>query len=158
MRIMWCSNAPWTPTGYGVQTGLFTQKMVKEGWDTFAYGNYGHNGSPMRVAENMLILPASTHEHGLGLMKYYCKQYKPDVMVLLYDLWIIPDQVITLLPLTAYAPIDHDPITPGVEKALQLCLNRLAMSRFAETQMLNSGMDSYYAPHAFDREVYHSRS
>ena len=45
-KLLWHSNAPWTPTGYGKQTGLFLPHIADQ-YDTACSSFYGLEGAPI---------------------------------------------------------------------------------------------------------------
>jgi hypothetical protein len=45
-KVVWHSNAPWSPTGYGNQTALFTP-LLAEHYDLTISSFYGLEGSPL---------------------------------------------------------------------------------------------------------------
>ncbi len=96
-----------------------------------------------------------THDMtGQDVLEYDYKRFTPDVMVLLYDIWVYDPAKLDKVPLTAYAPIDHDPAPPQVIDRLRHCKWVWAMSRFAERKMRETGLDPFYMPHAVDTTVY----
>jgi len=38
---LWCSNAAWSPTGYGTQTKQVVSRMIKDGHAIAVAANYG---------------------------------------------------------------------------------------------------------------------
>jgi glycosyltransferase involved in cell wall biosynthesis len=91
---------------------------------------------------------------GNDMIGAHWSQYRPDVTVLLIDIWVYAPSVLRSVPITAYAPIDHAPLPPAVEDKLNLCRNVWAMSRFGEREMRKAGLDPYYVPHGVNTQVY----
>lgn len=151
MKILWISNAPYVPTGYGQQTALFTRLLKDAGHDVVIFPYHGHHGAPMN-ANGISILPQSLEPWGNDMIAAHVEHYKPDVTVLLADVWVFRPEVVPYL--TAWAPVDHDPIPPLVGKALRHAKHTWAMSRFGETQMQAAGLTPDYVPHGVDRELY----
>ena len=45
MRILWHSNAPWCPSGYGNQSALFLPRFQALGHEVACLANYGLQGT-----------------------------------------------------------------------------------------------------------------
>ena len=48
-KLLWHSNAPWAPTGYGQQTGLFAPRLAEK-YDMAISSFYGLEGSAELIA------------------------------------------------------------------------------------------------------------
>jgi glycosyltransferase involved in cell wall biosynthesis len=76
--------------------------------------------------------------------------------VLLTDPWVISAKIAARLPLLAWVPLDHNPMIPRTRKWFQESgALPVAMSRFGERQLRESGFESvYYVPHGFNPAVF----
>lgn len=153
MRVMWVSNAPWVPSGYGVQTQIFSNMLKQAGHDVTIFGFHGHQGAVMS-ANGIEVLPSSLDGWGSDMMAGHWAHYRPDVTVLLIDIWVYPPQLLSQLPITSYAPIDHQPIAIPVKRNLERCRHTWAMSRHGEREMRRAGFDPYYVPHGVHTQMY----
>lgn len=145
------SNAPFCQSGYGVQTNLFTRLMQDAGHDVTIFGTFGHRGAVVKSG-GIDVLPASLDQYGQDMLPAHIRHYKPDVALLLYDLWVYDDAL--LPPITAWSPVDSDPIAPMVAAKYKRVKHAWAMSRFAEQQLKQIGVESHYVPHGVDTRVY----
>lgn len=152
MKILWVSNAPFVGSGYGVQTELFCKRLAAAGHEVFVFGYWGHHGGVMN-AGGVRILPQSLDGYGNDMIGAHVLNLKPDVTVLLADVWVFRPENVALM--TAWAPVDHDPIPPLVAKPLLHAKHTWAMSRFAEREMRAIGLLPDYVPHGVDTKVYH---
>jgi glycosyltransferase involved in cell wall biosynthesis len=154
LKALWFSNSHQVGSGYGVQTDLFTRQMVKEGWETYIGALYGHVGQVGR-ANGVTILPQGFSDHGEDMLIPHYTKYKPDVYVLLYDIWVYDKDILRGVPnLTAYAPIDSRTIPPRVLDRLRACRYVWAMSKHGERLMNEAGIANAYVPHGVDCEAY----
>lgn len=153
LKIYWCSNANYSSTGYGNQTDLFTRILKQRGHQTIVRAFHGQHNATI-VHDGTPILPMSFDMTGQDVLEYDYTRYSPDVMVLLYDIWPYSPATLDKVPLTAYAPIDHDPAPPQVVDRLRHCQWIWAMSRFGERKIRETGLDCFYMPHAVDTKVY----
>lgn len=151
MKVLWISNSPVSPSGYGTQTATFTRLLKDAGHEVVVFGFYGHRGAVVNWG-GIPILPGSMNEWGNDIIPAHVDHYKPDVSVLLCDAWVYAPEVIRLL--TAWAPVDHDPMPPLVRDRLHQAKHVWAMSRFGERQMRQAGIHADYVPHGVDTSVY----
>lgn len=153
LKVLWASNSPLVSSGYGVQTDIFTRRMKQAGHDVTVYATFGHRGATLGY-DGMNLIPAGAETYGNDLFVPYYRDYKPDVMVILYDAWVLYDNVLQSIPVTAYAPIDHEPAPPKVSAKLHQARHVWAMSRHGERAMRRAGLDPFYVPHAVETDVY----
>lgn len=153
MKILWHSNSPWNQSGYSVQTDLFTRLLKEAGHDVVISAFYGLRGRTIS-ANGIPVLPGSLDGWGNDILGAHYQHYKPDVTVALMDLWVVQEAVLRAVPLTAWCPVDHDPIPPAVAERLPLVKRGWAMSRFAEREMRRFGIDVDYVPHGVSIDDY----
>jgi len=157
------SNTYGAPTGYGVQTKLLTDKLLKHGVQVAILSNYGLEA---RFDE---IKTAN------GVIKHYPKGLKPysdDVIPLwyqhfmaqhpnrvgklftLYDVWVYNELAFDE-EIISWVPLDHVTTPPGVMKFLQRDnVSPVAMSPFGHDVMNSEGIENTYIPHAVDTKVF----
>lgn len=153
LKVLWCSNSPFVGSGYGVQTDIFTRRMNQAGHEVIVYATFGHRGATLNM-DGVKMIPAGAETYGNDMFVPYYNDYKPDVMVILYDAWVLYDNVLETIPVTAYAPIDHEPAPPKVSAKLHMARHIWAMSRHGERAMRRAGLDPFYVPHAVETDVY----
>ena len=59
LNIVWWSNAPWCPSGYGSQTNLITAELVKLGHNVAIVANFGLADTTMTLPDGRIVFPAS---------------------------------------------------------------------------------------------------
>ncbi len=153
MRILFHSNSPWSPSGYGNQTAIFCELLAKAGHDVKIRAFHGLQGAPVQW-QGIEVLPGSFHAYGEDVLVKDWQTYQPDVHLALIDTWIYQPSVLKQLPLTTWCPVDHDPLPPAVNATLRYFKHVLAMSRFGERMMRREGHDPFYVPHGVDTECY----
>ncbi len=155
-RILWVSNAPWSPSGYGEQTALFLERAKAAGHQLAVATNYGLQ-SKRDLWNDIVCYPAETDwVTGIPL---YAQEHDADLVVVLYDAWKLnPEGWSAGRRAAVWAPIDHDPIPPLVAAALaQKDVTPIAMSRFGEEQMREANLDPLYVPHGIDTALFSPR-
>jgi glycosyltransferase involved in cell wall biosynthesis len=165
MKILWHSAAPWEPTGYGVQTGIWCRWLRDQGHEVVISAR---SGLMYRAADwdGVPVLPGPPFVGDAVqddvLPMHIQSAYRPDVVVILYDLWnfSIPparfDQVMPAeIPVIFWHPVDCDPLDARERDWLALGrLLPLAMSEFGKRVISAGGFGCEYIPHAVDLSVY----
>lgn len=153
MKILWHSNAPWVPTGYGMQTELWSRLLTEQGHEVVVSAYHGLRGSRLNAGP-VRILPGGNDAWGNDVLELHYESIKPDVLLTLMDIWVLEPEVIASLPLACWTPVDHEPLPPAVETLLRFCKYPIAMSRFGEQMMRAKGLDPFYVPHGVDTDVF----
>jgi glycosyltransferase involved in cell wall biosynthesis len=155
MNILWHSNAPWTATGYGVQTRLFTPRIAQLGHDVSISAFYGLEGASIKW-NGMTVYPKAFHPYGMDVVAQHAKDAGADVVITFVDAWVLDAQRITAngarwAPLF---PVDHDPIPQAVLNAVKHAWQPIVYSKHAKEAAAQAGLDALYVPHGVDTNVY----
>lgn len=87
MKILFSSNAPWCPSGYGVQSKLLVDYFKRHNHEVVFLANFGLVGGTL-YHEDVLYLPDEMGSWGNTLIKYYASLHKPDAIITLCD-WFV---------------------------------------------------------------------
>jgi glycosyltransferase involved in cell wall biosynthesis len=158
------SNSPGMPTGYGIATDALVKLLKRDGADVASLSNYGHEGInttyqteygdiPIYARGNESysndVAPAH-HKHWQAL-----NPKQPDLLITLYDVWVLNNKGFDSIPIASWTPIDHNPVPPSVLKWLQKeNVTPLAMSKFGLEQINRAGVQGHYIPHSVDTKVF----
>ena len=153
MRIFWVSNAPFSKTGYGVQTNLFLSKLQEMGHDLACLCYYGLEGGAINF-NKIVCYPKAAHPYGMDILAAHAMNFKSDIIVSLMDAWVFDPRATGGLPWIAYYPVDHEPIPEKVRTNISQAFARIAMSKFGVEETHKAGLDCYYLPHAVDTNLY----
>lgn len=157
LRIGWTSNSPWAETGYGTQTAQVTKRLKAQGHEVAIFNNYGLEGSNtdwdgipiyQRGAEQYSndVVPAHMHDWTSR------NPDLPSVLFTLYDVWVFKGPRWADWNIASWVPIDHVPAPPGVSKwCRQDFVTPIAMSKFGQEMLQNTGIDTLYIPHAIEK-------
>ncbi len=154
MRLLWHSNSPAAPSGYGNQTKLFTSRLAKAGHEVSISAFYGHEGHVHRNADGLLELPRAADLYGNDIIQAHAQYMNADVVFSLIDPFVLRPEVWGRLPWAAWVPVDSAPVLPQNVTALQAARWVIAMSRFGEEQLRTAGFNPLYVPHGVDTQVY----
>jgi glycosyltransferase involved in cell wall biosynthesis len=156
-KLLWHSNAPWSPTGYGQQTALFLPHL-KEHYDCAVSAFYGLEGNILPW-NGIPVLPGIAQTHGdLAIVPHADKFFgdpQDGTVFTLMDVWVLDPSVWGRLNTMCWVPVDHEPVPHRVASFfVDSGAVPVAMSRFGERELRSYGLDPLYVPHAVDTEVY----
>lgn len=157
VRILWISNAPWSPSGYGEQAALFLPRLRALGHEIAVVCNFGLQGTRMDW-KGFTCYPSDNLWANTSLHTY-AEHFKADLVLILHDAWVMkPTDWPDGPPVAIWAPVDHYPLPPAVLAVLSHeRIRPIAMSRFGEEQMQAFGLDPLYIPHGVDTKVFQPR-
>ena len=158
--VSWYSNSPTSPTGYGVQSEQVLKRLVRDGHSVAILSNYGQDGT------------IGSWDSGFGQVRVYPRGAEPysqdvtplnhmhwvnqnknatNVLITLYDAWVLKGKRYDDLNIASWIPIDHLPVPPAVAKwCAKPNVTPLAMSKYGQGQLRELGIDSFYVPHAYE--------
>jgi len=152
MRILWHSNAPWTATGYGVQTRLFAPRIRDLGHDVAVSAFYGLEGSSIGW-DGMNVYPRAFHPYGMDVLARHAADHKADIVITLVDAWVI-DAGRVGAPWCPWFPVDHDPMPHPVAASVREAAFPIVYSKHAQASAEAAGIPVSYVPHGVDTAVY----
>jgi glycosyltransferase involved in cell wall biosynthesis len=165
LRIAWSSNAPWTGSGYGVQTAEVVPRLVADGHEVAILANHGLAGSIINWGNPPVpVFPQgidaySNDIHPAQIANHIGDQRHRGLGLTLFDVWVFKAPQWDEVPLLCWTPIDHNPVTPEVSAFFNRPGRKwaLAMSKFGEQALLDSGVSRervFYAPHSYDPNIF----
>jgi glycosyltransferase involved in cell wall biosynthesis len=158
MRILWHSNAPWSPSGYGRQVALFAPRLAAHA-DLAISAFHGLQGARIRW-HDLDVYPAFGGTYGneciLGHAASLFGAPRDGLVLTLLDVPALDVAVWSKLNVACWVPVDHDPAPPVVRSFFaQTAAIPIAMSRFGQERL--SGVDALYVPHGVDTAVFSPR-
>ena len=157
MKILWVSNAPHAPTGYGVQTAVNVPRIRALGYEMSMMAFYGLQGAPS-LWDGLLTLPASQNAYGNDVLVADARHVEADIVMTLMDVWVLAPEVMSQVRWYPWLPVDHDPAPPAVVHALKACRRPVCYAQFGVAKLKEAGYDPLYVPHSVDRSVYHPQA
>jgi glycosyltransferase involved in cell wall biosynthesis len=152
-RIMWFSNAPWAPTGYGNQTGLFVQRIKRLGYEMGVTAFYGLQARPL-AWDGVTVYPGGRHPYGADIMGAHAQHFKANMLITLIDAWVLdPRPLPSSIAWAPWFPVDMEPLPGAVYEKVKLAAERIVFSRFGEKMVNDAGLDCRYVPHGVDTKV-----
>ena len=158
MKILWHSNAPHAPSGYGSQTDLNCTLFKHElGHDVTISAFWGLKGAkadwngievwPIEGEGN----PYGAFEIGVYAAYLGAGDPSETTVITLMDVWALDPRPLAPLAIGSWVPIDHEPVQPKIRNFFAISGSvPIAMSRFGEQQLRNVDLDPLYVPHGID--------
>ena len=165
MRIGFTTNAPWSPTGYGVQASELVPKLVADGHNVALMANYGLAGTTLNWNGVTVFgqgMDAYSNDLTPAQIAFWLSQQpsEPGIGLSLYDVWVYKSPQWDEIPMASWTPVDHK----GVPDEVKSWFDRrgkgkwaIAMSQFGERELLEAGVDRdrlFYAPHSFNPQIF----
>lgn len=154
-KLIWHSNAPFVPTGYGQQTALFAP-LLAEHYETFLSANYGLDAAPI-TWKGITVLPGIGQTHGDETLPEHVGALfdhpRDGLVFTLYDVDAFDPKALAPFNSVCWTPVDHNPVPPGVEQFFRhSSAIPIAMSRYGEQELAE--FEPLYVPHAIECDVY----
>lgn len=155
MRILWSSNAPWTPSGYGQQTALMTPRIKAMGHEVAIFGWWGLVGSAMLWDYGIPVYPKLFDRYGNDALAAHAEHFKAELIITLMDVAAMHPRAVFDTPWIPWWPVDCEPVRVREVGTLRKALTVVALSRFGEEQAKRVGLlDVRVIPHGIDTTVF----
>lgn len=158
-KILWYSNAPWAPTGYGQQTALFVPRIRDAGYDIAISALWGLNHT-VTTWEGITVYPGDPVAGFRALPAQAAHWAGTDditdcLVITLWDVWPLKVPELEQMRVASWVPVDHDPVPPAVLGFFKKFGARpIAMSRFGQRALEEKGVEAFYVPHGVDTSIY----
>jgi glycosyltransferase involved in cell wall biosynthesis len=153
-RILWHAPAPWSASGYGVQTALWTQKLTEMGHEVVISSFWGLAGTATQW-NGMTVLPGFGGQYCSPSLQQHARYVQPDLVLTLGDVWVLDPAVLRDLPVAHWLPSDCRPMSTADRGVLEAAGSQLiAMSRFGQARFAAEGIPAHYVPHGIDFSVF----
>ena len=158
LRILWYSNAPFAPTGYGTQTAQVVQRLIKQKHEVAIHAMYGIEGMAS-MWNGIKLYPRGMSPYSDDVLVAHWMDWAngnrdiPAMLMTLFDVWVLKSPSLDQVPnIASWVPIRSS--APCPSEVLAWCkrpnVKPIAMSKFGLEMLQNAGVDAMYAPHAFE--------
>lgn len=131
MKLLWISNAPWAPSGYGSQTRQAGLRIAKAGYEIEFSANDGSRGD--RDWNGLLVRGSGSDRFSRDSVREDLDRSGADWVISLYDAWVYSEQGADpfegLPHVAGWMPVDHFP-TPMSLYGWLGSHSAIAMSQF----------------------------
>jgi glycosyltransferase involved in cell wall biosynthesis len=165
MKILWMSDSPDSPSGFGNVTRFVCTGLAERGHRVSILG-WQARGEP-RTWRGCTLYPVRYNGFGADVLLHYLRRIQPDVLVALADVWwltFIADPAIAGfmrtagIPWALYYPIDGDlgdgRLPSGWVNVLKTVDLPIAMSRYGYEVSLRNGVTPAYIPHGVESDIF----
>lgn len=160
LRMLYSSNAPWSNSGYGVQSRSLLPRLAQlpefggiENIAMFAW--YGLQGGIHNVG-GLRCYPAGMDPYGNDIIEAHTKNFNANIVVSLIDVWVMKDTANKVKPALwlPWCPIDHDPVPEAVISSLQGAHLTLSYSKWGRDMLNKIGVPNVYIPHGVETNIF----
>jgi len=156
-RILWHSNSPWAPTGYGNQTALITKALFEAGYPMGVSSYYGLEGAILNL-NGIMCYPKMASTWGEDGMVNHSTDFKADYVITLMDIWPLNTETFKdKIKWITYCPVDHDEVPPPVLLRAKEAYKVIAYSKHGQEAFKRKGIDAAYIPHCIDTKIFYPR-
>lgn len=163
MKLLWVSNAPWAPSGYGSQTRQVGRRIAASGREIEFVANDRTRGD--QDWEGFLVRGSSGNDkYSRDSIGEDLARSGADWLVFLYDAWVFTEGGVDPFEgvprVAGWVPIDHYPTPQSLYGWLDGGHLPIAMSQFGFDRLTDlsaafrkngrRGFEVRYAPHAVD--------
>jgi glycosyltransferase involved in cell wall biosynthesis len=165
MKILWMSDSPTSPSGFGNVTRFVCAALACRGHQVSILG-WQTRGSP-ELWSNCTLYPIRYNSFGADVLLTYLHRVRPDVLVTLADIWwlaYIKDPGIAnfmrtaCIPWALYYPIDGDMgngrLPPSWMRVLKTVDLPITMSHYGRYVTQANGVTPAYIPHGIDTTIF----
>jgi glycosyltransferase involved in cell wall biosynthesis len=150
IKILWHSNSPVIPTGYGTQTATWAPRLISLGHEVTISAPSSHYGAPLNW-EGVTVLPGWRDGIGNDILLDHYRRTGADLLFTLCDSYALNPQFTKEMNAAHWVPIDCAPLNfREIENLKMTGALPVAMSRFGEGQLKVAGFSPRYIPHAID--------
>lgn len=162
-KILFLSNAVFSPSGYGVQSKGMLYDWVKH-YDVRQLSNYGVQGRQIGLNGLVIYPNLAGDDHGDKTARVIFQNWKPDLFFTLYDIWmgaynegnpLMPDSLTSIHP--RWIPlvmVDHDPVPESTAICASSAYKCISPTRWGTDQLLAKGIDCEYIPFGINTNIW----
>jgi glycosyltransferase involved in cell wall biosynthesis len=155
MKLLFHSNSPWSPTGYGSQVNLFAPDLAQQ-HELAISAFYGLEGARLNW-NGIQVFPGLGGEYGNVCLEQHAERWfgtpRGGLVLTLLDVWVLDPEVIQKLNVASWVPVDHEPVPPAVrDYFVHSGAIPIAMTRHGQEQL--SEFNALYIPHGVDLEAF----
>jgi glycosyltransferase involved in cell wall biosynthesis len=165
MKVLWLSDSPMTPSGFGNVTGSVCEGLVRCGHEVHILGWQTHGAS--QPWNGATLHGIGWHPMGANVLLSYLCRLRPDVLISLADVWWLTfltdpaiEQFFEMTPTRwmMYFPIDghrlDHTLPPSWIEILQRADVPIAMSEYGQQMTRSCGVACEYIPHGVDTSIF----
>lgn len=164
MHVLWISDNPDTPSGFGNVTRFVCQGLTRVGHQVSILGWQARQAHEWNGCK---VLPMGSDPMGGDALFTYLVRHRPEVVIALADVWWLPyftaphirrQMELIDAPWVLYFPIDGNSDDGGLPPSWIDLLREVdvpvAMSRYGQQVAQRCGIECEYIPHGVDLDLF----
>ena len=148
LKILLSSNAPWVASGYGSACNYLVQIFQKLNHKVAVLGYFGMEGGVMKWqppgGEVIDIYSRGNDQFGNDVAEAHMHKFGGDVLISLVNVHVLRNFGSRTFPWVPIIPIEEEPLTEGNRVALQGMVRAIAISKFGQNVLRESGIPSSF--------------
>ena len=152
MGIHWFSNATWAPSGYGVQSRLFVNRIKDLGYPMSMTAFYGLQGHTLNM-DGVVMFPNGFHPWGMDVAANNANLSQADILLTNMDAWVCDPPMFAATRWVPWFPVDSEPIPKMVETRVRAAFDRIIYTKFAMEQCDAVKLPYHYVPMGVDTKA-----
>ncbi len=155
MRILWCSNAPWVNSGYGVFTREILRLMRNDGWPLACVAFAGLE-SGLLDWEGIRCYPKMSEAYGGDALYLHGKDWGAHVHFTMQDTPTLNSSYLAQIPVwIPYTPVHYSPAEPFVTQQLNYAYKILTFAEFGRKGLADKGYSSTMIPEGVKTDIFY---
>lgn len=138
-------------TGYGIQTKAMCKLFTELGHQVAVSANFGLHGSTLDW-RGVQIYPRYRGGLGEDVIRLHAEHFQADVVLSLYDIWVLKEGFHPGRPWIGMVPVDGAPVSESMIKVGRNIDYRVSYSKFGQRELEKVGLSSTYIPHGFNTD------
>jgi FkbM family methyltransferase len=156
--LVWGSNSPLTPGGFGQQTRLITKSLRDRlGVRVAVSASYGQMNGKL-IVDGIDVYPCGYRPYGNDIHAANAQQHGADILLTHQDVpWQDPHALTARgTRWASWFPVDHTPLSSKIAERIgpEFCYQPIALSRFGERQARAAGIDIRLVLQGIDTSVF----
>lgn len=156
MKIVWQSNAPFIPSGYGQQTALIVPRFRDRlGHEVSISAFYGLDSGKLNW-RGIDIFPRGFEAFGNDIAAANAHQFGADILLTHQDAWVQQPKLLQARGMrwVPWMPIDSDPLAPQIAMRIKDAYQAITLSRFGQRMAAQAGLDLPCVVQGIDTNVF----
>lgn len=155
MRVLFYSDSPHTPSGFATAGRYLCKGLTALGHEIYYIGLQTF-GTPFKFEGFNLLANNTGNRHAQNAVKQYIVQYKPDVLLTLWDSWYIRflRSMWRVTPWVAWTPVDGEPLPHETIKDHASMDLPVSFAKFGNKVLSEAGISNQYIPHGVPTDIY----
>lgn len=159
LRILACSDAPDSTSGYANQLRQFAPALAELGHDVALLATFGHHGAvrewKAKNGRTLRVYPGGADAFANDVIGVSARDWGADIVITLKDSFVFRPDAFQGLRWIPMCPVDHEPLAPAVAQVCHNCYRPIAYAPNGFRELRKAGFDPLYAPHSYDPAIYY---